>query len=182
MKSKLLIVILFSLMTIIFSGCGMMGMHGFHTMQHNRMNEGGTILIKEFEKNGIRSRVTVPSLMADKVACIQLLLEDENGLVSNATVDFSFDSGQGKAIETIQIVGDQDGVYAVEYEPTAAGDLKIIVEIQGLPQSEKLYVSMQQKVHPNQDNFWSGRTKYILGGLGMGVMMLWMIGSGGHWH
>ncbi len=168
------------LMALAFSGCGMMGMHGFSSMPHHSKQQIGTTIIKEFEKDGLRGEVTVPSLAADETADIQLLLKDENGLISNAFVDFSFDDGRGNTVETIQIVGGQDGLYATEYVPKAEGLLKIAVDIYGLPQTEGVHVSVQKNVNSSQSNAWSGNTKYVLGGVGMGLMMLWM--SGAHWH
>jgi hypothetical protein len=180
MKSKIFITLFILLSAVAFSGCGMMGMHGFPGMSHHTVGQNKTIIIKQFEQDGFRGELSVPSLSADKAALIQLLIQDNNGPVSNALVDFTFDEGNRAPMETIKIVGSQGGLYEVEYTPAAEGPLIVSADISGLPQTEGLLVSVQTNVFSNQKSAWSNSTIYALGGVGMGLMMLWMGGT--HWH
>jgi len=179
MKWKILMIPFILLILTAFSGCGMMGMHGLSGMSHYNMEPRETV-IKQVEQDGLVGELTAPHLVAGEPALFHLLIRDENGPVSNALVDFLFLDQNGTA-ETIQVVGgQQQGMYEVEYTPGYKGPLLIAGEIYGLPQTDGVRVELQKNVMPGQTGIWSGGTKYVVGGLTMGLMMLWMSGTG--WH
>lgn len=173
--------ILFALAAAIsLSGCAVMGHHSMTGMNHHSTDSKATAVVKSLEKDGLYAELSVPPLQVGKPTLISLALADKVGDCSTAFVEFSFDDGQSRMIDTYQVIGGDGGKYSIEYTPRQNGEMTVISEIYGLPDFDPIRLQTLSEVAPPLATIWSSSTTYIVGGIGMGIMMLWMSGLGRH--
>ncbi len=152
------------------------------------MNHPGTdnmpmIQVKEFEKNDLSIRIKVPPLYVEQTAEIVLsVFETKKGTpLTDAYIDLTFDEMEEGISETIQLEGsDEYGDYIVEYRPATEGVLEITVEIFNANNQSPVTLKTRAIVMADGPHGISKSTKYIFGGIIMGIVMLFLMGRS--WH